>query len=612
MLFDDRLATVLRSGAAGDRARRTMYLQLLDLLGTLPEEADSPTIDAAFERFDELAEAIPAHERTLMVREPGVRLSNARLLQKLAGQEPVVAVAAMERARLPDEVWLALIPQLPVRARGFLRNRRDLTDDVTRLLGNLGVRDLVLTAPDAVPLERKASSAEADLILELDQEAEPAPSPDTQPIEAPVHAQGDDREAIGDIVRRIEEFRRTRESTSQTPKTGRGRNDSPTLPLHGGADANRITTSAAFDFMTDSSGRIIWADPAMAPMAVGVTLSAQGAVSPVTLDDVSRGALLAKQPISAGQLTIAGAPAISGQWRIDATPTFRFSDGVFEGYSGRLRREAGTASAKAHLSDASDRIRQMLHELRTPVNAIQGFSEVIQQQIFGPAPHEYRALAAAIAGDAARILAGFDELDRLARLETGTLELDEGHCDFARVIRTTVDRITPLLTSRNSAITVKSADEPWLVPMYGGDAERLAWRILASLATAITAGEERAIRCKIGDGSVTFTFDLPAALADSEDLFSASPRAPSSQALSAGLFGTGFALRLARAEAQAISGDLVHCGDALQLSLPYLTAGQSGHSDRDVATSKTDPAGIGAKAQGHSNGDNARDNGSSG
>ena len=58
----------------------------------------------------------------------------------------------------------------------------------------------------------------------------------------------------------------------------------------------------------------------------------------------------------------------------------------------------------------------MLHELRTPVNAIQGFAEVIQQQLFGPTPHEYRALAAGIAGDAARILSAFEELDRLAGL----------------------------------------------------------------------------------------------------------------------------------------------------------------------------------------------------
>ena len=59
-------------------------------------------------------------------------------------------------------------------------------------------------------------------------------------------------------------------------------------------------------------------------------------------------------------------------------------------------------------SEAGDRMRQLLHELRTPAGAIQGFAELIQQQMFGSAPNEYRALAAAVsvAGPAAAPAAG--------------------------------------------------------------------------------------------------------------------------------------------------------------------------------------------------------------
>ena len=42
---------------------------------------------------------------------------------------------------------MALIPHLPVTARGFLRHRRDLPERVRGLLGRLGVRDLVLPQP---------------------------------------------------------------------------------------------------------------------------------------------------------------------------------------------------------------------------------------------------------------------------------------------------------------------------------------------------------------------------------------------------------------------------------------------------------------------------------
>lgn len=59
MYFDDRLATVLRTGIGGDRALRTQFRQLLDLLGTLPDGADGPLVDAAFARLALLSKELP-------------------------------------------------------------------------------------------------------------------------------------------------------------------------------------------------------------------------------------------------------------------------------------------------------------------------------------------------------------------------------------------------------------------------------------------------------------------------------------------------------------------------------------------------------------------------
>jgi signal transduction histidine kinase len=67
--------------------------------------------------------------------------------------------------------------------------------------------------------------------------------------------------------------------------------------------------------------------------------------------------------------------------------------------------------------------------------------------LFGPAPHEYRALAATIAADAARVLAGFEELDRLARLGSGTLELERGEADLAAILSSTAAHLQPAPTS---------------------------------------------------------------------------------------------------------------------------------------------------------------------
>jgi signal transduction histidine kinase len=215
-------------------------------------------------------------------------------------------------------------------------------------------------------------------------------------------------------------------------------------------------------------------------------------------------------------------------------------------------------------------MRQLLHELKTPVNAIQGFAEVIQQQLFGPTPHEYRALAATIAGDAARMLAGFEELDRLARLESGALQLDGGLADFAAIVSGLARQLDEVLQPRNSSFRMEAHGAPCPVPLSLHEAEALGWRLLATITGATGANEEIDLRLSCDKATVGLACTMPASLRALDDVFSAESRAGGG-AVSAGMFGAGFALRLARAEARAAGGDLLREGDALVLTLPRLT-----------------------------------------
>ena len=112
-------------------------------------------------------------------------------------------------------------------------------------------------------------------------------------------------------------------------------------------------------------------------------------------------------PLRAARLNLSGAPAITGDWQIDAVPWFDPAGGRLAGWRGRFRRLpiAAQAAPPSAAAGEADRIRQLLHELKTPVNAIQGYAEAMQQGLFGPIGHEYRAMSADIASDAARILA---------------------------------------------------------------------------------------------------------------------------------------------------------------------------------------------------------------
>lgn len=578
MFFDDRLATVLRQRATGEGALRTQYRQLLDLLGKDRVHSSSrqqqSLVASAWLRMDALAEAIPAPERAAIIREAGWRFRSPDLAAHLADQEPDIAIAALGRAELSVADWTALIPRLPVRARGFLRLRRDLPLDIEALLARLGVHDRGLPRPEQASATPAAAAPR--------REPEPLPLPQRGRDRVP----GADRDETGRseisaLVERIAQFRRERS------ENGIDAEIAPRLPL-GELPELPDRPIAGFGFATDAAGRIEWASPDVAPMVIGTRLIAPRALAGAGAegDDVAR-AFARRQPIIGQVFALSGALAIAGDWTLDAQPAFSI-DGHFTGYVGRLRRALGDrAEPTAPEAREADRIRQLLHELRTPVTAVQGYAEVIQQQLFGPTPNEYRALAAAIAADAARILAGFDELDRLARFETGALGIDPGEADLAQLVRRILDQIAPVLAAREAGIALKLAPDASLLAGWDAeDAEALLWRVLASLGAACAPGEQLAARLApvIVQGRALARLEcaLPADLARENDLFAATAR-PAESVINAGIFGAGFTFRLARAEARAAGGSLVRDGGMVVLTLPLLT--MAGDMPSDLASS---------------------------
>ncbi len=575
MFFDDRLTTVLRQRGESETGARTQFRQLLDILGNRkfsPETRDDHSLmAAAWLRMDALAERIPSAQRASMIRERGWRLRSADLTAHLADFEPEVASAALNRAELSSEDWSALIPRLPVRARGFLRLRRDLPVDAEQLLERLGVYDRGLPQPEynpandirfEEPLEALPDEEFESAPLDLPLVAKVADDPDEQD-EVPAKGQSEDANEIAALVERIAQFKRDRDPA------GDGGEFAPQLPLGGEEPLAHQRALSSFGFSADVTGRIDWAEALAAPMVIGHRLvSSKSITNTAESTELERG-FTRRQPIRDFPVQLHGAEAIAGEWVMDAQPRFSQS-GHFAGYLGRFRRRSAEASIPSAAQREADRIRQLLHELRTPVTAVQGYAEVIQQQLFGPAPHEYRALAASIASDAARILAGFEELDRLAKLETGAIEMETGETDFVAIIVAMIEQLEQVLEPRLAGFELalpERASSP--VALDQEDAEGLAWRLLATLAGGCAAGEVIDCSLERDNGVIRLTCALPAQLLTEDDVFAADAK-PLGQ-VNAGLFGAGFSLRLARAEARAAGGGLSHEDENLVLTLPLLT-----------------------------------------
>ncbi|MDE2620128.1 MAG: sensor histidine kinase [Sphingomonadales bacterium] len=545
------------------------FRQLVDLIGTMPAEARGAAIDRAMLRLGELAAQIPAPERAMALARSGVRLRNPRLVAELCCDHPAVAAATIACARLTDEQWLDLIPALPGPARDRLLQRDDLGAALRRRLERLGAASPGLPGPDTAtvaapqPASAIAESAPPSggakvLPLRARTEAPPAaPAPSEPVIASPSGAAAPSGEGIGAIVRRIEAFRRNREATRPAA------NDAPRLPL--GEDAAPPQLQA-FGFACDSAGRISWTDATVAGMAVGLLLPLADAA-----DGTLASAFRRRLPVRGTLITLEGAPAITGTWLLDAAPEFD-RDGRFTGYTGKFRRP-GPAKVPVAEHPEAVRVRQVLHELRTPVNAIQGFAELIQQQLVGPVPHTYRALAASIAADAAQMLAGFEELDRLARLDMSALLPEPGEADLGATIAALIDQLDPFTRPRQSGFLFTAPATVCSVALARDEVERLGWRLLATLAGVARPGERLAVELGRGAGMVTLSIALPEAMAAVADPFE-SAVATAGQTVSGGLFGTGFALRLAGAEARGAGGSLAFGDHRAILTLPAAPATQ--------------------------------------
>lgn len=606
MIVDDRLDTVLRTQTAGRAGLNTQLRQLVDLLGRIPDAQWGPRAAPALERLDQLHGALGDRAAAVLI---GLcTLRSPRLVGHLARSGPRTALAAIGQARLSEAGWLALIPTLPIHARGALRHRRDLGPAVTALLDRLGIDDFALPAPQESAAQTDESPAPA---------AAPAPASATAPAPAPAPAPGGvlvslpieparrgdsaereangPREGIGAIVRRIEAFRRNR-AGDDPALAGQTR-----LPF--AEEAGSEPQATRLDLLIDAAGMITAAEGADPAMLVGHhPFVAHTQAATASVDGATLAAFRARRPITAGSLWLDGAARISGTWRIDAVPLFGAEGGHYAGYCARLRRppadDAAAAEAGREARRGPETLHQLLHELRTPINAIQGFAELIQQQLLGPTPHHYRSLAASIAADAARMLAGFEDVERLIRLETGRIDApnpvstspdlapdDTGAAptDLAAIVTRVVAQLDPLITQREIRLAKVLRAQVLPVAMPEAEAERTVWRLLSTLIGAAAPGERMSLvvdntasdmakPCSVARLSVT----LPAALAQRDDQALFAPEiARASAAQGAGMLGTGFALRLAVAEIRAAGGRLERPDgnhrSVLDLTLPLLT-----------------------------------------
>lgn len=381
--------------------------------------------------------------------------------------------------------------------------------------------------------------------------------------EAPAAAEGDGPFEIAEVVARIDAFWRNRDE---------GAVDAPVRAVR---QANQ------FRFETDAKGVIRWVDGASRAPIIGLSLdspAALGGLAGSRVDGVATGAFRRRAGFSNARLAIEGDSDASGDWLISAIPVFDPANGRFTGYRGTARRPRVDERAEPLRNPAAaapDSLRQLVHELRTPTNAIAGFAEMIETQMLGPVSDPYRERAQVIRAQAKELLGAIDDLDLAARIDSAALSLVPGRVALRPLLATIADDLGPLAALRGSAIALPIADLA-----VSGDrraVERLLARLLATLVSASGPDERIGVRTSLdGDEVVSIAIDRPRALSDypGDSVLGLDDEREDSS-----LLGTGFALRLARNLARELGGSLVIEPESLTLRLPASVNGQVGQAN---------------------------------
>ncbi len=562
MRFDDSLKTVLSADMDSGVGARSAWRQLVDLMGRGRIASDEP----ALARLRLLRQAVPVEVRAASARALAFAEPPAALVGIFAEDELAVSAPVLRTAQLTGDEWVGLLARLRPEGRALLRHRRDLPAEAVQGLAQFGPTDFVLpydapaaanddggsAEPVAAEPERTPNPA-AEPVASAPSVAAPAPAPELRPV-----PEGGFQ--IADVVARIDAFQRQRVS-----KGGVG--DAPPTPRE---------AATAFRFDTDAQGMIRAVDGVSRGALIGASLASGAMQGMVRIDAAINGAFRQRQRFADARLDIDGGSDAAGAWRATGTPQFDGATGRFVGYAVVARRpRIDEDAARGPRKAASDSLRQLVHELRTPTNAIAGFAELIEAQLLGPVAPVYREHALTIRDQAARLLGAIEDLDTAARIEGRALELRPAAVVLQPLLERIAADLQPLATLRGTAFDIHPMDDH---AAFADDRamERLLSRLLSALTAAATAGERIDIaEAPAPAGQVALCFARPQALSLGGEaaLLSIDGDRAGEGDDGAPLLGTGFALRLASNLASELGGELIFGEHLLTLRLPAAVHG---------------------------------------
>lgn len=528
MRFDDRLLTVLNQPAEDRHDAAVRWRQLVDLVARAGANSGSLVVAEALDAIRNEARRVDEPLRAAAARAVAALPLPLGLLEYFASDSLTVAAPVLAAASLEPQQWAALRAVADEETRGFIAT---LHPEVA------AEPHVELAVPPPAPVSPPVEP--------------PAPVPpqlEPQPGETAAYVPP----SLHEVVERIEQRRRMR-----TVQPVAAEASPPAAPP--------VEAPALFRWECGPGGEIAWVEGAPRGALIGRSIAKPIESDGDRVDQEVVRAFTMRAPFRDGLMTVAAAGAVSGDWKISGVPAFDPADGRFAGYRGVALRETPTPPAAAPtetmpevLADPAS-LRELVHEIKTPLNAIIGFAEIIEGQYLGPADRGYRDRAREIVRQARLLLGAIDDLDFAAKLHSASGGRRE-RVDLAALLDREASQLRELAASRGVDVDVVRARFDLPAKIEPELADRLLARFFSALVDLAEEGERLQVSAEITSGEARVAVTRPAAvrgMTEAEMLGG-----------SAGGGTGGFMLRLLRGLARIAGGDLAAGRDNVALVFP--------------------------------------------
>jgi len=531
------IATILRQAPGDRRAGIAAWRQISDILAQRGNQLSNDDVRRALHALVVLRPQVPENVRRDCAQAIARHGRFAPLVAFYANDVPAVSAAMLRQARLSEADWLAVLPATAATARSILAGRADLPENVRRALVSLGAGSVALPQPATVVAADESRVGVAS-------PAEPTRAGEGAPSQ------------ISELVRRIDRY----QSARARPAPRRA--------------------STGFLFEAGPDGLIRWVEGITRGAAIGLSIAEAAFGGEPGADGAAAGAFRQRAEIVNARMMLEGAGSEAGEWRFSAVPWFDSATGQFRGYRGSARRpqQSEMPYGRAPVEESGDSIRQLIHELRSPLNAISGFAQIISGQMFGPVSASYRAMAEAIVADSASIQTIIDDLDTAARATPSTPEVSRGEVvDLGDVMTQVESDLGAVLADQHVDLSISRVGGPFLAQVGDANSRRMIGRLLTALVDisepgAVIVGQ---LVTEPGhDDMLQLRIVRPLAIRFATAAELLDPGfSPEGEAPGAAVLSLGFSLRLVDSLARGAGGRLDIGHNALTLHLPSANPG---------------------------------------